>query len=301
MRLKTSLTATVPLWPLLVINALLLLVPKLLLIQWLNQNLWGDIGAGKVAIVISQDTIVALGLYVLTITVLRIPGFLRLLVAATVSGALLLFMLIDMRVRQLWLKPLDASMVRYFLENAAGLKSGFDFFFRTLSVYSLNFDRVLVYAALLFALLWSSIAASVLSGRTSMDGGWTRARAIAAGSATLILIGLALSASQFRYQVNNNIFTSQAIAWMKTPFAQPDTAAKALADAFEQKPQPLNSQLQLSRKILTDVQPFKNLVFIVYESMRWRNINILGEGPTLAPTLYELATGGIVSKCYNYQ
>ena len=61
---------------------------------------------------------------------------------------------------------------------------------------------------------------------------------------------------------------------------------------------PLNSQLNIPRQMLDSVKPFRNVVLVVYESMRWRDLNLIGEGPTLAPTLAGMASDGIVTQCY---
>jgi Sulfatase len=288
----------IPAWPLLVVNALLLLVPKLVLIQFLDETLWGDVHARNIVPTLAQDILLALLMLVLTLVLLRKPGMARVLAAGFVSALLLLGLLIDMRVRQLWLKPLNLSMINYVLSNMSGLTSGFGLFFKAqASIHPpLTFERLCFYLLVLFASLWALIGWSVRRRPPAIE--WRRTSVGFATLAFLVLGALAVSANQLRYRVNENPLVGPLIAGIKTPFVKRDVESEKLADLFELKPKPLNLQRETSRKILAEVSPFRNVVLIVYESMRWRDLNIFDERTTLAPTLARLAAEGIVSKCY---
>jgi len=288
----------IPLGPLLMANALLLLVPKLALIQFLDETLWGDVHVRNLMPTLAQDMMLALLTLVVTTLLLRRPGMPRVLAAALVSAVVLSLLLIDMRVRQLWLKPLNLSMANYVLSNVSGLTSGFGLFFKAqASIHPpLTFERLCFYLAVVFTCLWALIGWSVR--RRSATPQWRRAHVVLATAAFLTFLGLAVAASQLRYRVNQTPLVNPLVAGLKAPFVKADVAAEKLADAFELKPKPLNLQLGTSRTILTEVTPFRNVVLIVYESMRWRDLKISDESTTLAPTLARLAREGIVSKCY---
>jgi hypothetical protein len=288
-----------PLLSLLIVNALMLVGPKLALIQFTNKNLWGEITKANLIIVIAQDLLVALAVFVLTFALLRNPGRLRVLTAALGSGFFLMLLMIDMRARQLWLKPLDLSMVCYVLHNARGLKSGLYFFFKNYaSVYSLSFERFLFYVSVVYACIWVLIVWCVSSSKGITEVRWTGLKTFIVIAATVALLGLSFSASRYRYRLNENVLLGGFISEIKSLIVEPDYKTESLAASFEQKPSPLNLQLRIDREILEGVKPFRNIIFVVYESMRWRDLNIIGEAPTLAPTLSGLAASGIVSKCY---
>jgi len=69
-----------------------------------------------------------------------------------------------------------------------------------------------------------------------------------------------------------------------------------LAAEFEQKAQHLSAQPD--RSILRDAKPFKNVVVIVYESVRWRDLGLVDNTETSSPTLARMASEGILSKSY---
>ena len=292
------LNLRLPILPLLMFSALLLLVPKLALVEYLDSTLWGEVTRANLIVVMAQDILIALVVFALTLSLLRAPNQLRVLSAALVSGLVLLVLAIDMRVRELWLKPLDVSLIRYSLHNASGLRSGLDFFLKRSAVYSLTFERFLFYIALAYAFTWLLIAWSTASGNRLAAARWTRTKVAILSVATCGLLIVALSASHYRYRVNENILAGRLVAGIKSLFAKQDSESEKLAATFEQKPSPLNSQLSAPRQILDSVKPFRNVVLVVYESMRWRDLNLLGEGATLAPTLARMASDGIVTQCY---
>jgi len=287
-----------PLLPLLAFNAFLLLVPKLALVEYLDSTLWGEVTRTNLIVVMAQDILVALIVFAITLSLLRAPNRLRLLTAALASGFILLLLTIDMRVRELWLKPIDVSLIRYSLHNASGLKSGLDFFFKRSAVYSLTFERFLFYVALIYAFTWLLIAWSVASGNSVAAARWTRTKIVIVATATCCFVILAFSASHYRYRVNENVIAGRLVTGIKSLFTKQDSQSEKLAASFEQKTAPLNLQLSTPRQLLDSVKPFRNVVVVVYESMRWRDLNLLGEGPTLAPTLAGMASDGIVTECY---
>jgi phosphoglycerol transferase MdoB-like AlkP superfamily enzyme len=62
---------------------------------------------------------------------------------------------------------------------------------------------------------------------------------------------------------------------------------------------PLNNQLSNNRVIYKNIPKFKNFVIIVYESVRWKYLNLDDKNkPTVTPFLKRLASEGLLAKCY---
>ena len=99
----------------------------------------------------------------------------------------------------------------------------------------------------------------------------------------------------YRYRMNENLIVSALIKPSRSAFTSQSDLTQ-LAAGFEQKPQPLSGQPE--RTILHDIRPFKNVVVIVYESVRWRGLNLLDDIETTSPILARMALQGIVSKSY---
>lgn len=282
---------------LLLINAVLLLLPKLVLIKFVNESLWGEITAQNLAGAIAQDLLVALAVSITVIVLLQKPSWQKLLAAFLTGGAILLLLLIDMRVRELWLKPIDLSIMHYALENASGLTSGYDLFFKHNVLSTITFRKFLFIIAVIYMINWSLIAWFAASGKTmQIHRPWIVNSSVVAVAAALLL--LALSAPQYRYRMNENLLIGRLLGMFQANAAEGSDQAKIRADNFEQKQTPLASQLKLKRQILKGVRPFRNVVVLVYESMRWQDLNIIGDRPTLSPVLSKMAASGIVSKSF---
>jgi hypothetical protein len=82
-------------------------VPKIILISYFS-NRWIDTDLASIALYLLQDLLLAGLVYLVAVTTLRRHRYNFFLVSI---GALLLFLLIDMRVKELWLKPLDWSLI----------------------------------------------------------------------------------------------------------------------------------------------------------------------------------------------
>jgi hypothetical protein len=282
--------------PLLVANALLLLVPKLALVVFLDQTLWGGVGPGAAVVVLAQDLLVAIAALALNAWMLRTASIRRALAALLISGLLLILLMMDMRVRELWLKPIDFGLIRYLLDNASGLVSGFSFFFKYAAIYSVTFERFLFFVALAFAAIWTPILWSIASQTSRPPRIWSRRGTGVLLSGAAISLAIALCAPHFRYRINENLLTGRLVALLRSPFVRSDSGEAKLAASFEQPPLPLKSQLGVQRKILGEVPPFKNVIVIVLESVRWKGLDLFGDR-TLAPTLSQLTATGLVTKC----
>ncbi len=283
--------------PLLFINAALFLLPKLGLIKFVNTNLWGEINSQNLLGAIAQDLLLTLVLTALVVVMLRAPSRAKLAVAGLVGGVLLLLLLVDMRVRELWLKPIDISIIRYAMENAADLTSGADLFFNFAALYSMTFRKVMFFALVIFVVNWSLLVWAAGRG-CAFDIRRPKLAVSLVAVCVLIFLTVALSAQKYRYRVNENILVSHLTKIFQAYKSDSGEQFTKLADSFEQKFYPLSAQLELKRKILKDVKPFHNVVVVVYESIRWKDLNVVGGKPTLSPVLAKMAASGIVSKSY---
>src|SRR4051812_22982706 len=94
--------------------ALELLFPKAMLVAFMNDGLWASIGWSDAFAMGVQDLVPVIVLFAALIALVRRPTLVRLIVGCTLSGLLLLALIMDCRVRQLWLKPIDVELMRYY-------------------------------------------------------------------------------------------------------------------------------------------------------------------------------------------
>lgn len=288
---------TLPLTPLLLLNAVLMMAPKLALIYFVNLHLWGEITAQNLPGAIAQDLLIALAVLFSTALLLQKPSRLRLAAGFLLGGALLLLLMIDMRVRELWLKPFDLSIIHYGLANLSDLTSGIDLFFNQSILPWMTYRKFLFFIGVVYIGNWGLIAGIASSGK-SIQFRQPRILSFIFVASAAILLFLAVSAPQYRYRMNENVVTGYLVSRFQASFTESSAQTENSADRFEQPQAPLASQQILKRQILNNVKPFRNVVVVIYESMRWKDINILGEGTTLSPVLAKMASSGIVSKSY---
>lgn len=287
-----------PLSLLLLLNAMLLLAPKAMLILVVNKHLWGDITVPNLPGAIAQDFLVSLAVSITVVSLLRKPTWFRVLASALLGGGILLLLMVDMRVRQIWLQPIDLTMVRYALNSASDLTSGFELFFNRSAFYSITFRKLLFMIVAAYICIWCLIGWTTATRRQATEFCWSSRMKLIVIAVAALLVLMALSAPQYRYRMNENVLVGYPFAGIQAVLAREGEKAEQRAVDFEQKPSPIASQRGLERRILRDTKPFKNVVVVVYESIRWRDINVLGGGPTLAPVLAKMAANGMVSKSY---
>ncbi len=281
---------------LLALAALTLIIPKLLLVWHVNTSLWGDLAPLDVAFVLAQDLLLAvLVLMVLALWLAR-PTRTRLWLAFLSLGLLLLWLMLDARVRQLWLKPTDWGLLSYAWTNAEGLVSGFDVFFRHDAGLDLAFYQILAIVGGVYAGIWAAIAVLAHSGRTGAPGPPRFSRMMAGGGVCVALYIASLAAGDQRYHLNDNILLRPLVEPVAN--ARSDLQAlQPLAVQFEQRPAPASRQAATPRVRLPSVAPFRNLVFVIYESVRWRGLDLLSDD-TISPNLARMAREGMLSRCY---
>lgn len=272
----------------------LLLVPKLILIHYFSSR-WVDTDLASITRYLLQDLLLATGVYLLAITLLRRHKY-AFWGISLLAGALLLLLLIDMRVRELWLKPLDWALIRYSLEHASNLTSGAAVFLNQLAGFGLTFRFIVFVLFLTYLATWLLVGIATWRTlrhppRPLSSAGKVALIAVLAG----LLLG-SLLARDARYNLNQNIITGPLISALHSIGLNPRSENPTLLP-FEQPAYRLSTINALAKPAPTPA--LKNLVYIVMESVRWNST--FGAGSNSAeryPTLARLAREGMLSKSY---
>jgi len=266
-----------------------LVLPKALLLDHARARLWVDLGPWEALRAVAPDAILAA---FAAATVARARRPLALAAALLLPLALLLA---DARVRELWLAPLGLDLAAYALRYSGDLASGSDAFFRSQAGLGMTFRRA---AALAAALLLAGGVAAALArllapapARPAAGSG----RAALALAGALVAVALA-PAPDLPYRLESSPFVRPLEAIAAT-LSAPAHAARLAAARFEQPPRPLDAVLGAApRRLAADARPFRNVLLVSFESLRWRGLD-LGAPGTPAPHLSRLAGEGILARC----
>jgi len=276
----------------------LLLVPKIILIEFFSYR-WVDTGALDMALYVLQDVILATVLYVIAVNTITRNKF-NFYLLSIVSGALLLFLLMDMRVRELWLKPLNWQLISYSLQNASNLTSGAEAFFKQSAGFGLTFRFIVFVLFLAYLATWSFVGLATYIAYKVQRTDATKKKPYHWASLLVIsalLIG-SIYAKDARYDLNKNIVISSLVTTLRsTTFL--NAAPHKPPPPFEQPAYPL-SRVNTIQKLQSQATPdFKNLVFIVLESVRW-NSTFAADIKTAEkyPTFEKLSREGMLFKSY---
>ncbi|MDM9554986.1 hypothetical protein QU926_15205 [Pseudomonas asiatica] len=131
----------------------LLLAPKIILIEFFSYR-WVETGVLDIALYLLQDVLLVVAFFVIATTTITRNKF-NFYLLSIASGALLLFLLVDMRVRELWLKPLDWQLIRYSLQNASNLTSGAEVFLTQAAGFGHTFRFIVFVLFLAYLVTWS--------------------------------------------------------------------------------------------------------------------------------------------------
>ncbi|HOA72222.1 MAG TPA: LTA synthase family protein [Phycisphaerae bacterium] len=276
--------------------ALLLLVPKLMLVAYMNEFLWANFGLASVLLVLTQDVALSLAVTAFLILVLHKPTLPRLGIAYAATAGLLALLLLDARVRQLWLQPTSLDLIRYSWKFAPDLTSGVDMFFKFPSGLAASFRKWFVYVMAIQFVCF--MPAAVFLRRRFRCPTAPRLRARHAAG---ILAGLSILAAlasvripSHMYSAEKNIITAGILDLWRAPAALgSEEAAEACDQQLHPPPSPSSRPAgEPSRR------PFKNLALFMLESVRWKGLNLRGAEPTVTPTLRRLAIQGTLARCY---
>lgn len=283
------------------------LLPKLLLVDFYSQ-LWIELRPAELWAVLIQDALLAGALFVLFRWWLSNGTPLRAVAAAALSTGLLALLLIDVRARQLWLRPLDLKLVLYAWENRSDLGSGLELFFNLRAGWGMTFRRSFVlllgvHTALWGALAWSSYASVKHEPGSGMVGqpkrrarraSWLRRPQTVGVGVLGCTLALSLGGGRFKYQMQDNILARPLVELLRP---EPDAAIADAQAPFDQVPVPYSATLTTPRRVAVDAQPFQRLVLVVLESFRWRDAQH-GLERDAYPTLHRLAREGLVAQTY---
>ncbi|MHC8350472.1 hypothetical protein ACYZT7_14270 [Pseudomonas sp. RT4P38] len=204
----------------------LFLAPKIILIEFFS-NRWIDTGIPSIFLFLLQDLILSAIIYLTAITIIS-KNKLYFYVLSISSGFLLLCLILDMRVRELWLKPLDFPIIRYGLQNADELTAGVEIFFNQSSGFGFTFRFIVFILFLAYLATWSLVGLATYKlhkdQRTNKEE----------KSKYRIMFILFLSSmflwsiytKDARYDLNKNIFTNPLIATFKSIISLNATQAK---------------------------------------------------------------------------
>ncbi|MCE1118493.1 MULTISPECIES: LTA synthase family protein [Pseudomonas] len=280
----------------LVFAVALLLVPKIILVSYFA-NRWIDTDLASIALYLLQDLLLAGLVYLVAVTTLRRHRY-NFFLVSILCGALLLFLLIDMRVRELWLKPLDWSLIQYSLENASNLTSGAPVFLNQLAGFGLTFRFIVFVLLLAYLATWGLVGLATYQAFKRSPAAPTRARTLGVG---VLLCGLllgAIFAKDARYDLNDNIVIRPLVSALQNA-TQVNASLHPNLLPFEQPAYPVSSINTLPKLETVPAADFKNLVYIVMESVRWNSI--FGAEVSTAqrfPTFDRLSREGMLFKSY---
>ncbi|KIC83691.1 LTA synthase family protein [Pseudomonas sp. C5pp] len=273
----------------------LLLAPKIILIEFFSYR-WVETGVLDIALYLLQDVLLVVAFFVIAATTITRNKF-NFYLLSIASGALLLFLLVDMRVRELWLKPLDWQLIRYSLQNASNLTSGAEVFLTQAAGFGHTFRFIVFVLFLAYLVTWSFAGLATYIAYKEQ-----RTKKRQHLWASLLVIGALLigsiHAKDARYHLNENIVVSPLVTTLRsTTFLNAAPHRPPLP--FEQPAYPLTSVNDI-RKLQSHATPdFKNLVFIILESVRWNSVF----APDIKtaeryPTFDKLSREGMLFKTY---
>lgn len=282
----------------LLLAASLFLVPKIILIEFFS-NRWIDTGATSVFLYLFQDLILSATIYLIAIVTIRKSKF-NFYWLCIASGVLLLFLLLDMRVRELWLKPLDWPLIKYSLQNSSALLSGADIFLRQHSGFGLTFRFTVFILFLAYLATWLLVGLAIYKTYKNQTTSKKEKSYYKAGFALLLIILTAGSAytNSTHYDLNKNIFINPLATTFKSSTFSNSTPDNDLPE-FEQPAYPLSAINGIQKLDPQPTPDFKNLVYIFLESVRWNSV--FGAGVKTAeqyPTFERLSQEGMLFKSY---
>lgn len=271
---------------------LTLLLPKLALGLFATDVLSVHLSSANWAWLFVQDVCFSLAMIALILTLIdRGKG------GAIIAGSLLLavvgFLFVDARVRQLWLQPLDFSLIRYFFSNLDVLVDGAPAFLEGQTLWGWTFRRVVFFIAL-STLVFVSILAFM-----SHRCGSLRTPRLLMLAAALGLLAIALFAPRLPYQLEGHGVLGHALAMVRQQPSDTDTTeGRQLAANFDQPVSTMSHEWKQSRKFLTGMSSFDNVIVVVYESVRWKSTQPPANPDGVAPTLSQLAHEGVAMRAY---
>jgi hypothetical protein len=271
------------------------LIPKLLLLDFFR-SLWIDVPLGSLPSVLREDLFLAVSVLLLLSLIRPTRSLTRALATAVASTLLFALLLFDARVRELWLHPIDLPLLRYAWRFRADIASGTPLFFNFASGWGMTFRRALVILTGTHVILWGMVLAWSWWARRrgAKTVATLSARKLGAGFAIWILAAVAASrlGSDYRYELHRNLVASAI-----TQLLRPSPAASSHAALpLDQPPRAYRPDMTGARTILAQTAPFRRLVIVFLESVRWREVH--GDSGLVLPNLHRMAKEGLFAMAY---
>ncbi|MEE9390925.1 MAG: sulfatase-like hydrolase/transferase, partial [Planctomycetota bacterium] len=221
------------------------------------------------------------------------PSLWRVGLSALICLSVVSFLMVDCRARQLWLQPLSWDLAVYYLTSGEDMANT-DIFFLRNAGFGMTFRKLLFLVLVAQSLLWSIVW---IRGRNKKEA---RARRIVKRLMYGLLglsICLSLLSRRYLYDAEANVLVRGAIDILRFS-GEDDGELCQLALEFDQPPQPVSRVLQAPRQRLQDVKPFRNVIFFLLETFRWRGLGLESNKPNHAPNLRRFAREGLLAKAY---
>ncbi|MGA2497614.1 MAG: sulfatase-like hydrolase/transferase [Tepidisphaeraceae bacterium] len=287
----------------LVLIALLLLVPKLALWSYMQHGIPADFGRPELGRSVLQDVALSIAAFVCLYWFTRTMSWVRAVVGFAATILLLGALLFDIRVRELWARPLGWDLVHYYQKYASDLADGAPAFWVYDAGLGMNFRWLFTVLMVAMTLLWSLV---FLAGRRDEAAApltvarkWARALALAA-SACLAIGAVSIMDRRAPSQVWNaekNLMYDYASDRLDAWVPHADAAADP-ALSFDQPVHPLAEAIGRRRPEFAGIPAFKNVVIIMMESIRWEGLDLDKASSSRAPALHAMARDGLLTKCY---
>ncbi len=275
--------------------AALLMLPKLILLEYSNRRLGPRHGLRASCLILAQDLLFASVAFAAVAFVACRSTPATAAAGFLVTGALLFLLLLDARVRQFWQRPADMALVRYALSNRTGISSGSRIFFALEGGWNVRFRLLAVLAEVALALLWlgSALCRQYADDGRARDSAWL---ALLAGPPALFGL-LAVLCPRYRHRIEENILVAPVVNLLRPRRPSPRRAAPA-ARLGPSQDAPGRGARQGEGSIARGTPPFQNLVLVALESVRRLGLGLEGDGPTVAPVLRQRAREGLLARCY---
>ena len=275
-----------------------MLFPKVLLISYTNKVLWGKFNFTESIAILSQDYLLAFFCYFYLRWAYNKNVRTTLIYAFVISGLLLTFLMLDVRVRELWLRPINIELIQYTASNYKDLMSGTDVFFKSGAGYGMTYRRLVfavggAFMALFLALFYLQKTESKDAPKSSSPIKFNFKLIATSGTALLGLF--------FFIAKNHNVMYSTEVNILINPFIQPfKTSINKNAERLQFE-QPLHSLTTSKNQSVVLPKPFKNVIILILESVRFKEfIHMKDAEPAKfhMPFIKKLASEGLFQKCY---
>ncbi len=279
---------------------LFILFPKVLLIHYTSSVLWAAFNYTQLLYIFMQDTMLAIIYYGLLSWAYKKNKQSLLFFIFFISIFLLTFLMLDVRVRELWLRPINFDLISYTFNNYKDLMSGSEVFLNYYAGLGMTFRRALFVVIFLFTFLFLILlrVQKVEFKLTNQPHASKSKAYIGVASAVIfsMLFAFSVTSKSLIYSTEENVLISSLIK----PFTYDISSAnKQDAIFFEQPLRQLDNHT--SNTTGTDSSKvFKNVIIIILESVRFKEFGLMNESDLAfhMPFLKNLASEGLIQKCY---